>query len=97
MARIKNTTVVSRPSTDVDFNDVASLNDYLTEYNRFPIDFTVSFSEDFLTRTRVEIYDESLDTEIHALYGKYSGVLAAESARKQTAGIQIVSHTTEVV
>lgn len=97
MARIKNTTVVSRPSVDVDFNDVVSLNDYLSEYNRLPIDFTVSFSEDFLTRTRVEIYDESIDSDIHALYGKYSGILSAESARKNTAGIVIVSHDTESV
>lgn len=91
MATIKTQIVHTRPSTDVLFGDWAGSNlaAYITEYNDLPIDFSCEWSTDGLTRTRVESYDDSLQSQIDAINTKYAADLQTENARRQAAGITV--------
>jgi hypothetical protein len=89
MTTISNQIVAVRPSTDVLFGDWAGsdLAAYITAYNELPISFTVTWSADMLTRTRVETYDSSIQSQIDAINAQYATQLQTESARRNAAGI----------
>lgn len=84
---IKETLIAKRLSKEHQFNSFATLGEYANRLNVLNIPFTVTYSKDELTRTRILMYDEVMDNTLKALNEEFSFELNAEQARKESLGI----------
>jgi hypothetical protein len=87
MTIIKWTYVTTRKSLDDRFVDTPLLGGYVDEIHQLSINFSVSYSEDQLTRTRINWYDSSIASEVDRINNKWMDNLKAEKARRQSLGM----------
>jgi hypothetical protein len=84
---IKWTYITTRKSLDDRFVDTPLLGGYVDEIHQLSINFSVSYSEDQLTRTRVNWYDEKIADEVDRINNKWMNNLMAEKARRKALGM----------
>lgn len=79
--------ITTRPNTNVLFHDHANSVGFNNEYHDLPVDVDVTFSEDFLTRTRVSSYDLKYEPIINELKERFKHELDTEYQRQVRDGI----------
>jgi len=93
MALIKLVSTMHRPSTEFMFRDSTHLNDLNNEFHNMPVDWTMQFYDNGLTRVLTQYYDSSIQPELDALYEKYAAEMAGEKARRDQCGITVQVET----
>jgi catalase len=85
------TYVLVRPNTSVEFLDNSSTNTemqaFMAAYAALGLVDTITYSEDQLTKTRVQSYPTTLEPQLDTLYAQYADTFEAELARRSAAGI----------
>jgi hypothetical protein len=83
---IRDTKTLTRPSTDVRFVDTSLLGDFVEEFHALPINFSITYSDDMLTRTKVDWYPASFLPTMQAITAKYMDLITQDIKRREELG-----------